>query len=274
MFTDSTDASQNRLIKMVTDTRKMVEQRKREVPLAGMHALASMQRRPYDISSYLREHHKLPLIAQIKRHAPEMQDPLANYDPVVIAKRFEACHVSGLMLATNQQYYLGSIVDLTLVTQNVSIPVIRQDFVYDEYQIVEARAAGADGVLLIAALLEPAHLRELISITQRNRMAAIVQVQSQEEVLQSIEFEPRVIAISNRDMHDFTIDLDTTLRLRPLIPRHIMVMSMGGLRTAADVAYVRQANLDAVVVGQAILNAPDPSAAIYDLLRPTETAIP
>jgi indole-3-glycerol phosphate synthase len=120
-------------------------------------------------------------------------------------------------------------------------------------------------VLLIAALLDPSRLRELISIIQRNRMTEIIQVQSEEEILEAIEFEPRVIAISNRDMHTYQLDLDTTLRLRHLIPPRMAVISMGGLRTAHDVAYVSQANIDGVIVGQALLTAQNTAQAIQDL---------
>jgi indole-3-glycerol phosphate synthase len=257
------------LARIMVDTRQVVEQRKQEVPLAGVHALASIQGRTQDLSSWIRSEERVSLIAQVKRASPGMETPIENYDPVMLASRFAASGARALTVATNEKYYRGGIADLTLVSQEVEIPVIRQDFVYDEYQIIEARAAGADGVLLISSLLEAEHLRTLISIAQRNRMTAVVQVQNRDEVLEAIAFEPRVIAISNRDMGDFTVDLDTTLRLRELIPAHMTVISMGGLRTAEDVAYVRQANIDAIVVGQALLTAPDRAEAISELFKQT-----
>jgi indole-3-glycerol phosphate synthase len=254
----------------MSDTRLAVEQRKKEVPLAGVRALASMQRRTYDLSSTLHQQEKIGLIVQIKRSAPDMSVPLNGYDPLAMATRFAANGAVALSVATNEKYYRGGIADLTLVSQTVQIPVIRQDFIYDEYQIVEARAAGADAVLLMASLLEPSVLRNLISIVQRNRMTEIVQVQSEEEVLQTIEFEPRVIAISNRDMHTFELDLDTTQRLRDRIPPHMAVVSMGGLRTAQDVARVMKANIAAIMVGQALLNVPDVPQAVSDLFKLAE----
>ena len=267
MLGDSTNATPNLLARIMADTRRVVEQRKLEVPLAGVHALASIQERTTDLSSWIRSEEKISLIAHIKRASPEMETPLENYDPVILASRFAYGGARALAVATNEKYYRGGIADLTLVAQEVDIPVIRQDFVYDEYQIVEARAAGADGVLLIASLLEEEHLRSLISIAQRNRMTAVVQVQSREEVLEAISFEPRAIAISNREMGNSSVDLDQTLRLRELVPAHMTVISMGGLRTAQDVAHVLQAKIDAIIVGQALLTAPDTANAISELFK-------
>ncbi|NJL93074.1 MAG: hypothetical protein HC915_04780 [Anaerolineae bacterium] len=141
--------------------------------------------------------------------------------------------------------------------------------VEEEYQIVEARAAGADAVTLPAALLSPEQLRNLISITQRNRMTEVVLVRSAEEVLAALPYQPRVFALSNRDPHDFSINLETTLRLRELIPPDVVVISSGGIRTPQDLAYVVRAGIDAVMVGQALLTAPDTAQAIEELFKLT-----
>lgn len=259
--------SKDMLKQIVEHTKSVVEQRKQEVPLEGVRALASMQRRPSDLCSQIREDGRLSLIAQIRRAAPETEGRVDNYDPVILAKRFESIGASALSVATNEHYYQGGIADLTLVTQNTHLPVIRHDFVYDEYQIVEARAAGADAVLLVAALLEPDVLRDLISTTHRNRMTAVVQVQSKEEVLRAIQFEPRLIAISNRDLFTFETNLDTTRRLREYIPSRMAVISVGALRTADDIAYVQQAEIHGVLIGQALLDHPNARQAVQELFR-------
>ncbi|MFP4321719.1 MAG: indole-3-glycerol phosphate synthase TrpC [Anaerolineales bacterium] len=269
-YEDSADFRTSRMAQVVAETWQVVSQRKREVPLAGVRALAGMQRRTYDLLSALRNDGKVSLIAQIKRTSPDMPRSLDNYNPLTLAHRFESLGARALLVATNQQYYRGDVADLTHVSSAVQVPIIRQDFIFDEYQIVEARAAGADAVLLIAALLEAPKLRELISITQRNRMTAMVQVASQAEIERAVAFEPRVIAINNRDMETLAVDLDRTLHLREYIPAHMGVVSLGGLRTAEDVAYVHQARIDAIVVGQALLMAPDAAAALQELFKLTE----
>lgn len=272
MFSDTSPSSESSLLRMVAHTQRMVEQRKKEVPLAGMRALAGMQRRTIDLSSTLRERDHVALIVQIKRADPNNQIPLENYQPLLLAKQMEALGATALAVSTNEKFYHGGIADLTRVAQTSKIPVIRHDFVYDEYQIVEARAAGADGVLLIAALLAPKVLRNLISITQRNRMTAVVQVQNSDELEDTIAFEPRVIAISNRDMHSFTLDLDNTRRLRDLVPPHMTVISIGGIYTPKDVAYIQQTQLHGMMVGQQLLTASEHlpiMQTLFELSLPT-----
>lgn len=259
----------NILAQMEAYTRQVVERCKQEIPLNGMKALASMQPRPIDLSSVLREEENVSLIAEIKRSAPKLTTPIENFDLLMIKSRFEASGARAISIATNRKYYQSDVADLTLLTQNTNIPVIRQDIIFDEYQIFEARAAGADSLTLITTLLEPDDLRNLLSLTQRNRMTALIQVQDEAETRLALQFEPRVIAISNRNLHDFTIDLDRTLRLRELIPPHILVVSQGGLHSAEDVAYVYQADIDAIVVGQALLSAPDTANAIRELFKLT-----
>jgi len=267
MLQDSTPISRSMLLDMVAQTKQKVDQRKLEVPLSGVLALAGMQRRTFDLSFALRYSEKTTLIAQIKRRGSSSAE-LENYDPIILAKRFETAGCSALMVTTNSRAYHGSLADLTLISQNVDIPVIRQDYVFDEYQVVEARAAGVDAVLLIAALLEHSSLYNLISIIQRNRMNAVVQVQNEEELKQAISCEPRIIAISNLNMHTFELDLETTARLRPLIPRHMAVISIGGLVDAAAVTQVCEAKIHGVVVGQEALITPETLLAIDDLFKP------
>lgn len=262
-----TPLSKDILAQMVEHTRLVVEQRKKEVPLEGVRALASMQRRPIDLCSYIQEDPRLSLIAQVRRTAPESDLHIENYDPLVLAKGFESNGARALSVATNEKHYHGGIADLTLVTQYSKLPVIRHDFVYDEYQIVEGRAAGADAILLIAALLEPSVLCDLISITHRNRMVALVQVQTKAELLQALQFEPRMIAISNRHLRTFEVDLATTHHLRDYIPSRMTVLSVSGLKTAEDVAYVREAGVDGVLIGQALLTATHTQQAIEELFR-------
>lgn len=267
MIDHYTPLSTNMLAQILEQTRRVVEQRKKEVPLEGVRALASMQRRPIDLCSRIQEDERLSLIAQVRRAAPETEIQIENYDPVILAKRFEQAGARALSVATNEQYYQGGIADLTLVSQNTMIPIIRHDFVYDEYQIVEARAAGADAVLLVVGLLERETLPELISLIHRNRMAAVVQVQNKEELRFAIQFEPRMVALSNRDLRTFEINLAMTLQLREYIPSRMATISVGGLRTPEDVAYVQHAGIDGVLIGQALLTTMQHRQAVQELFK-------
>jgi indole-3-glycerol phosphate synthase len=257
--------SEYNLLKMLTETRRLVEARKQQVPLAGLRALAGMQRRTLDLSSQLKHSDQVALIPRLRRSDTDTSQESSQNS--LMAKQFESYGVQAIALAVNYRFYYHSLADLIRIAQASNVPIIRYDVIFDEYQIVEARAAGADAVLLMATLLDPPNLRNLISITQRNRMTSIVQVQNEDEVRDAIEFEPQVIAISNRNMETYDIDLDTTARLRPLIPKHMAVVSVGGLHKADDVAHVYQAGLDGIIIGYDLLLDDDSIDSLARLFR-------
>lgn len=265
IYNDSLPDSEYNLVKMLAGTRQLVEQRKSQVPLAGLRALAGMQRRTLDLSSVLRHGERVALIPRLRRSNTDTAQE--NSKNSWMAKQVEAEGAQAIALALNYQFYHHSLADLTRIAQASNVPIIRYDVIFDEYQIVEARAAGADAVLLMATLLEPDMLRNLISITQRNRMTSVVQVQNEAELTVAIEFEPQVMAITNRNMDTFAVDLDTTPRLRPLIPKHIAVVSVGGLHQVKDVAHVYQSQLDGIIVGHDLLTDPDATQALQELFQ-------
>lgn len=254
------------LSEVVAHIRQRVAIRQEEVPISGLRALISMQKRPIDLASVLRHDNGLSLIIDIKRqtHYGKLMFP-SLYKPDALARYYAEAGVQAISVATDPHYYKGQIHHLTYVSEVVDIPIIRQDFVFDRYQIYEARAAGADGVILIAALLGEYRLWDLLSIAQRLRMTAVVQVENEEELGRALEADPRVIGISNVDWRTLDVDLERTLRLRKQIPEHIAVISMGGIRRAEDVTMVSEAGIDAILVGEAILSAPDPEEKIREL---------
>jgi indole-3-glycerol phosphate synthase len=254
------------LSEVVAHIRQRVAKRQEEVPISGLRALISMQKRPIDLASALRHDQGLSLIIDIKRqtHYGKMLFP-SRYEPDALARYYAEAGVQAISVATDPHYYRGEIHHLTYVSEVVDIPIIRQDFVFDRYQIYEARAAGADGVILIAALLGEYRLWDLLSIAQRLRMTAVVQVENEEELARALESDPRVIGISNVDWRTLDVDLGRTLRLREQIPDHIAVISMGGIRRAEDVTMVSEAGIDAILVGEAILGAADPEDKIREL---------
>jgi indole-3-glycerol phosphate synthase len=246
--------------------RERVAHRQQEIPIAGLRALNSLhQERPIDLSNILRQG-KLSLIIEVKRQLPDgfVIFP-GRYDPVEITRRFAEAGAQAFSIATDPLYYQGEIHHLTLVKEEINRPVLRRDFVFDEYQVFEARAAGADGVFLLAALMGEHRMRNLISLTQRLRMTAVVEVQDEEELARALVSDPRVIGISNRDVRTFQVDLSRTLRLRKLIPDHIAVVSMGGIRTPEDVAMIADTGADALLVGESLLKEPNAYVAIREL---------
>ncbi len=264
------------LAELVANIRQQVEVSKQEMSLSGLHALTSIQRRPIALSSVLRYDRGLSLTVEIKRQSYRGKTLIDRYDPVEQAHLFENLGVQALSVATNPLYYQGEIHHLTLASQETRIPVIRNDFVFDPYQVYEARAAGADAVILIAALLGENRLWDLVSIAQRLRMTPVVQVQNEQELARTLKSDPLVIAISNVDWRTLEVDLNRTTRLCPQIPRHIVVVSMGGIRTPEDMAMVADSGIDGVLVGEGLLGVPNPDEAIqtlFSLVNPDNRAI-
>jgi indole-3-glycerol phosphate synthase len=260
------------LADVMTHMRDVVAQRQAQVPTNGLRALNSIQRRPRDLISYLRQDRSMSLIIEIKRRTHLGQVLFEDrYEPDDIARYYQDLGVQAIAVATNERYYGGALHHLTYVSQEVKIPVIRQDFVFDRYQVYEARAAGADSVILIAALLGQYRLWDLVSLTQRLRMTAIVQVETEEELRRALNVDPRVICISNVNWRTLEVDLSKTTQLAKLIPSHVLTISMGGVRTAEDVTQLAEANADAIIAGEAILSAPDKLAAIEDLFSMIDT---
>jgi len=266
----SSSASQPLMVNMLRDTWSVVEERKKEVPLAGVLALASMQDRPLDVVGALRQERGVTLLVQISRTAPDREELLENFDPLALAKRFESAGAAGLVVATNRAYYRGGVADLTLVSQTVEIPVIRQDLIFDEYQVVEARAAGADGVLLMSNI-DAERLRNLVSITQRNRMTELVQVRTERELNLVLPLEPRCIVLTSRQPDSAEVDFALIKHLRRQIPPYMVVVSnLAGITRPEQVAQLADCGVEAVIVGHNLLGGIDPSQAIRALLHLVE----
>jgi len=236
-------------------------------PLAGLRALAKMQARPLDLSSHVLEN-RVALLAQVMNPAVDLGQAAAGaapYDPVALARRLARHGAQALVVATDEQYHAGGIEHLTLVANAVNVPVIRYDYIIDEYQIVETRAAGGDGLFLTPALLPPEQMRRLISITQRNLMTAVVNVHSEAELQAILPFEPRVIAINNANPLTGRVDLSLTTRLVEMVPGHVTLLTMGGLESPRDVGQV-MAGVDGVLVGPAMLLISEWAAELWDML--------
>jgi len=158
---------------------------------------------------------------------------------------------------TDSKYFGGSLDDLRIVRQTVDLPLLRKDFVLDPYQVYEARAAGADAVLLIVAILSDPALSLLYALTRRLNMSALIEVHNENELQRALRLAPRLIGINNRDLGTFTVDLETTARLRPLIPTDICVVAESGIHSRADIDRLRQIHIDAILVGEALVRSDD-----------------
>ncbi|NLF03356.1 MAG: indole-3-glycerol phosphate synthase TrpC [Anaerolineales bacterium] len=210
------------------------------------------------------------LIAEIKRASPSRGLLCPSLVPAEMARTYATHGASAISVLTDEHFFQGSLDDLLAVKAalreaGAALPVLRKDFICDPYQVVEARAYDADAILLIVAALSDDTLGELLALSRALGMAALVEVHDATELRRALLHAPQVIGINNRDLRTFTVDLDTFGRLRPDIPAGIVTVAESGIHSTADVARLAEMGADAVLVGEALVTAPDVAARVREL---------
>ena len=208
---------------------------------------------------------RVRLIAEVKRASPSQGLFRADLDPIAQASTYAAAGAAAVSVLTDARYFHGSLDDLVQVRRAVAVPVLRKEFIVDEYQLWEAREAGADAVLLIVAALEDAVLRDLLGAAKGAGLATLVEVHTAGELDRALRLGAPVIGINNRDLQTLTTTLAPSLALLPQIPPGPIAVSESGLRTGADVAQVVAAGAHAVLVGETLLRADDVAAKVREL---------
>ncbi|MCL0089810.1 indole-3-glycerol phosphate synthase TrpC [Dehalococcoidia bacterium] len=206
----------------------------------------------------------LKLIAEVKRASPSKGLLAPNIDAATFARTYEEAGAAAVSVLTESEYFRGSLTDLESVRAAVGLPILRKDFILDPYQVYEARAHGADAVLLIVGILSPVELRSLLETTHSLGMTALVEIHDREELEQVLAIDPEIIGINNRNLADFGVSLETTVQLRLLVPG--LVVSESGIHTRDDVVKLEDAGVDAILVGEALVSSPDPARKIRELL--------
>ncbi|MFC1929630.1 indole-3-glycerol phosphate synthase TrpC [Chloroflexota bacterium] len=256
------------LEKIVTDNLAELEARKKISPLAEVRAMALEQPSPLDFASALRSDH-LQLIAEVKKASPSRGVIRADFNPVEIARIYASNGASAISVLTETKYFQGSLnhlKDIKKALGNSRVPLLRKDFTHDPYQVYEAIAYGADSLLLIVAILSSHQLAELLSLSHELGMSCLVEVHNEKELDTALKSGANIIGINNRDLKTFTVDLATTGRLRPLIPPDRIVVSESGIKDRNDMEKLRQWGIDAVLIGEALMSAPDIAAKMKELL--------
>lgn len=205
------------------------------------------------------------VIAEVKKASPSQGVIRPDFDPEAIARSYEAAGAACLSVLTDEQYFQGADRYLQQARQACSLPVLRKDFVVDPWQVYESRLLGADCILLIAAALDDAQLRDLLALAESLGLDALIEVHDEAELERALATTGPLIGINNRDLRSFTVSIDTTLRLRELVPEGRLLVTESGIRTPDDVGRLRAAGVHAFLVGESFMRAPDPGAELARL---------
>ncbi len=255
------------LERIVAQTRLDLEERKRAYPLEEMQQRAAAQPAPRDLLAAFQNRSRVGMIAEVKRASPSKGLLAPHIDPIAVARTYEVNGASAISVLTEEHFFLGSPAYLTAIKEAVSVPVLRKDFIIDEYQVYEARSWGADAILLICAILDDTQLRHLLGIANQQRMRCLVEVHSREEALRAIEAGALIIGVNSRDLTTFQMNPYLLRDLRPLIPSNRVVIAESGIHTAADARRLARYNVQGMLVGESLVVSNDIASQMRTLLH-------
>ena len=250
--------------------REEIDERRHRHPVDELEERAEEQGAARGFAAALRNrlHRRKPaVVAEIKRASPSKGVLCERFDPIALARSYRTAGASCLSVLTDAKYFMGSGAVLDLVRKHCPLPVLRKDFIIDEYQVHESRALGADCVLLIAAALDETQLAELIGLVRGSGMDALVEVHDEDELARALSLGDAVelIGVNNRNLDSFDVSLDTTLRLAAAIPDGKVVISESGIHCRGDIQRLREASVHVYLVGEALMTSADPVATFRSL---------
>ena len=253
------------LDEILANKRREVAERIKREPIERVAQRAAQASPARDFAAALRKP-GVSIISEIKRQSPAKGALRLDMDAPTMAATYAGAGASCISVLTDEKYFKGSDSDLVAVRQRVGVPVLRKDFVVSTYQVYEARALGADAVLLIVLALRPAEILEMSRLAKALGMAALVEVHSEEELGVALDVGAELIGINNRDLTRMVTDLETTAKLRPLVPPGVTLVSESGIRTAEDIAWLAGLGVDAALVGESLVTAPDAAVLLQSFL--------
>ncbi len=242
-----------------------------KVPLDQLEQRAAAAPPVRDFAAALRQPGRATLIAEVKKASPSRGVLIEHFDPLALAHIYAEAGAAAISVLTDVRFFQGSLKYLDGIRQAQTggrqVPLLRKDFIIDPYQVYEARAYGADALLLIVAALDDAALRDLLALTRELGMQALVEVHDAAELDRALEAGSQIVGVNNRNLHTFVTALETTEQLAARLPGigHPVLISESGISTPADVARVRACGADAVLVGEALVTAPDIAARTREL---------
>ena len=255
------------LQRIVDDTRHELAQRRRDVPLSTLEQAVALRGDERPFSEALTRP-GMSIIAEHKRRSPSAGEIREGSTVADIVCAYERGGATALSILTEPRHFGGSLDDLREARSSTRLPILRKDFVVDPYQVYESAAAGADAILLIVAALDPRDLARLHEEARAIDLDVLVEVHDEEELERALELDTDVIGINNRDLHDFSVDLDRTFSLLADVPTGKTVVAESGIVDRDQVEELERVGIDAVLVGELLMRAPDPEEALKSLRSP------
>jgi indole-3-glycerol phosphate synthase len=263
--------SKNILDRIVEARRESVAHRKRVLPEVALKiAIEKKVPPPRDFASALTRN-GINIIAELKKASPSKGLLREEYAPAVLASGLESAGAAALSVLTEEDFFHGSLGDLKEASRVTKVPILRKDFIIDPWQVWEARAAGADSFLLIAAILSDTTLGELLVLSRTLKMEPLVEVHERAELDRIIGAGAKIIGVNNRDLRDFQVHIETSLSLIEMIPDDCIAVSESGLRTHEDIERLRRAGFDAFLIGEHLMKEADPGLALRALRGDSNT---
>jgi indole-3-glycerol phosphate synthase len=256
------------LDQIVADKLLEIEERERNLPLEGIRRIVLKQPKPFDFAAVLCGE-DIKLIAEVKKASPSRGIIRPDFNPVEIARTYAGNGASAISVLTDSKYFQGSLnylKDIREALGDKSPPLLRKDFILDPYQIYESRAYKADAILLIVAILTPEKLVALMDLSHQLGMRCLVEVHNETELEITLNSRTGIIGINNRNLNTFKVDLTTTERLRPLIPKDRIVISESGIKDRRDIEKLKHWCVDAVLIGESLMSASNIAAKMKEFL--------
>lgn len=250
---------------LAQSTRNRVENEKKTISPEQMKSYAlSMPKLNFEFEKALRKD-DIAFICEVKKASPSKGIIAEDFPYVQIAKDYETAGASAVSVLTEPEYFKGSTEYLSEISKNINIPIIRKDFTVDEYMIYQARTVGASAVLLICAILDTEIIKKYINICDTLGLSALVEAHDEDEIHSALKAGARLIGVNNRNLKDFTVDINNCVNLRKLVPSDVTFVAESGIKSAKDIDALRQANVNAVLIGETLMRAENKTEMLAQL---------
>lgn len=254
------------LTQIIENKRKEIEKSKEKIPLKQLQESLSLLSQRRNFLSSISRPHQINLIAEIKKRSPSSGILREDFSPSTVAEIYEFNGAAAISILTDKEFFGGETSHINQVRQRVNLPILRKDFIIDEYQIYESAVIGSDAFLLISDILSKEELSGFIRLGLELNMDMVVEVHSEEDLEKALKADAPIIGINNRSLHTFKVDLETTPRLMRLIPKHKIVISESGIKSHEDVMFLKSVGINIVLIGEAFMRSGDIGAKVKEIM--------